>query len=482
MLLTSARLRRLSIVVSTALCGAVVTPAVAMAGAPVSPTISDPTEDAVITSSPVSVTATTGVVGPSTIRFDLGSGPIDSDEVATDGGVATGSLEVFGVKGLVTITATDCTPACGAPGGTVQIDVELPKPTITSPKSGDFVRDVVDVKAGAPGGSLQYSLDGASLGSPIGAPFDRRVSLRDASEGQHTISVQQCNAAGDHCAGATKSVTVTKDTRAPRWSIVSASNKTVFPVRDHYKDTTHLTARVNERLANAVVEIRVLGGRVVRTLKLGRESAGWVGANWNGRTAGGAIVPQGRYTYRFIGTDRSGLTGKSDSKRLSVSHKQLVGKTVTKTVTALGSGYANLSGACSGVYSLDYRGSKYGWRGGLGYYSRSECNGSSSENLSLALHRTAAPKAVRYGSLRIDTYGGGAVRHAGPGIIAYVKSDGHLGSGGSVPKSLGWHAGRTVNANAYLRKGRVNWAFGTDRGNGYDVKEFRLTFRIQVLR
>jgi flagellar hook assembly protein FlgD len=481
MLLTSARLRRLSVVVTTTLCGAILTPTVAMAGAPVSPTISDPTDFTVVTDSPVSVTATTAVAAQA-IRFELGSGPIDSDQVATDGGVATGALEVYGVKGLVTITAIDCNPTCATPGDTVQIDVDLPKPTISWPKSNQYVHDAVDVRAAAPGGSLQYSLDGVPLGNPVTSPFDRKVSLRDASEGQHTITVQQCNTAGDHCAGATKSVTIIKDTHAPRWSIVSASNKTVFPVRDHYKDSTHLSARVSEKLTKAVVEIRALGGRVVRTLNLGREDAGWVGANWNGRTAGGAIVPKGRYTFRFIGTDRSGLIGKSDAKRLVVSDKQLVGKTVTKTVSALGSGYANISGGCSGVYSLDYRGSKYGWRTGLGYYSRTKCDGSRSEDLALALHRTAAPKAVRYGSLRIDTYGGGAFRHAGPGIIAYVTSDGDVEAGGPVAKSLGWHAGPSVNANKYLKKGRVNWAFGANRGNWYDVKEFRLTFRIQVLR
>jgi hypothetical protein len=33
-----------------------------------------------------------------------------------------------------------------------------------------------------------------------------------------------------------------------------------------------------------------------------------------------------------------------------------------------------------------------------------------------------------------------------------------------------------------LKSGKMTWAFGTVRGNWFDVKEFRLTFKVGVLR
>jgi hypothetical protein len=427
----------------------------------------------------LSVSATSAAAS---VQFDLGAGPIDSDTPAVVAGVADGSLELFGVKGTVTIMATDCNPTCDGSTDSVVVSVDLPKPSITSPKARDYVRSGVDVKAAAPGGTLRYSLDGNPLGSAVPAPFDRRVSLSGVGEGAHTISVQQCNSAGTYCNGYRDSVTVIKDTKAPRRSNVTASSKTVFPVNDNYKDSTRLSARVNEDLAKAKVEIRKAGGPVVRTFNLGRESAGLMGVTWNGRKTNGDMAPKGRYTYRFIGTDRSGLTGKSDSKRLTVSDKRLVRKTVTKTVSAKGSIRVNASGACSGVYKLDYPQSRYGWKSGAGYYSRSKCNGSATDDTAVGVHRIDAPGGVRHYSVRIDVYGGGAFRHAGPGILAYMKKSGSLAAGRIISAGLGWHAGRTVNSNAYLKSGKMTWAFGTVRGNWFDVKEFRLTFKVGVLR
>ena len=483
MRISSVRVRRLSTAMSLAMAAAVLAPATAWAGVPVSPNITAPAPGTTISSSPLSVSAESSA---QFVRFDLGAGPIDSDIVEVTGGVATGSLEVFGLDGNVTITATDCSPGpvCGAPGDSIQVDVQLDPPTINSPKPKTYVRNSVEVNAQAAGGTVRYSLDGDPIPGldPVGPPFDASVSLEGKLNGQHTIKVQQCNTAGTVCDGESDAVTVVKDTKPPNWTNVNASNKTVYPVKDNYKDSTRLSARVNEPLARASVEIRKAGGSVVRTFNLGRERAGSVAVNWNGRKANGDIVPNGKYTFQFIGKDRSGLTGKSRTNAVHVSGKKLVRKTVTKTVSALGSFAGNGSGDCSGVYRLDYPRSRYGWKSGLGYYSRSQCNGSRDDDVAIALHRIAAPSAAEHFSVKIDTYGGGAFRHAGPAIIGYVKKDRTYGVLSSVQAGLGWHGGPTRSAGPYLKKGKISWVFATVRGNWFDVKEFRVTFKVGVLQ
>lgn len=480
--LFTAGLRRCSLVLAIALLSALVAPTQAIAGAPVTtPTITAPTDGATVTSSPVSVAADSVALY---VRFGVGIGPAAADFVEVSGGEAAGSLEVLGLNGPTIVTAADCdvTENCNPTDDSISVDINLTAPSIQSPKNDAYVRNGVDVNASAPGGSLQYYLDGNEVGNPVTAPFDRRISLDGVSQGRHEIRVRQCNTAGDVCSGKSDSIDVIKDTNPPRWTDVRASNKTVFPVNDNYKDSTRLSARLSESVVKASIEIRKVGGPIVRTLNLGREGAGNVAATWNGRKANGDIAPSGRYTFRFIGKDRSGLTGRSDAKNLQVSGKELVRKTVTKTVSAKGSFVGNGSGDCSDVYRLDYPQSRYGWKSGAGYYSRSRCNGTRAQDLAMGVHRVAAPKALKHLSVKVDTYGGGAFMHAGPGIIAYVNKSGGLGKGRQASAGLGWHGGPTAKAGGYLKNGKMTWVFATVQGNWFDVKEFRVSFRVAVLR
>jgi hypothetical protein len=469
---STSRLRRGSVVLSAALAGAVLAPVTAWAGAPASPTITAPAASAVITDSPLAVTASSAATS---VQFDLGAGPIDSDTQPVVTNVATGSLEVLGVKGTVTITATDCTPTCNGTTDTVDVTVNLPKPSITSPQAKDYVRNSVDVKASAPGGTLQYSVDGNPVGLPVTAPFDKRVSLSGTLEGQHTLSVQQCNIAGDYCHGKQDSVTVIKDTKPPRWTNVRASNKTVFPVKDNYKDSTRLSARVSENLGRAKVEIRKAGGPVVRTFNLGREDNGSISVTWNGRRANGDMVPKGRYTYRFIGTDRAGLTGKSDAKRLTVSDKRLVKKHVSKTVSAWGSKSGQFAGSCSSIVRVG--------SGGVGLRSNSKRNGCTGKpSLALTVHKLHIGKAFKLGSAKISAYGGKTSSRPGRALMfAYSKA----GDAVSLTRLGGptkWRTCKSFRLDGMLIRGNLYWATYTANGYWYDVDKFKVTYTATYLR
>ncbi len=98
------------------------------------------------------------------------------------------------------------------------------------------------------------------------------------------------------------------------------------------------------------------------------------------------------------------------------------------------------------------------------------------------MHRVHVKRAIRYGSVSVDTYGAGAFRHAGPGAELYVTSQGNIGATRGVSSDLGWHAGPNVSLDKYLHKGTVTWVFATVKGDWYDVKEFRVTYSYFVLR
>lgn len=475
------RMRRTVGVLVVAMVAAVLAPL--PASARVVPTaITVPSDGDTIVSSPMLVSADSEAAY---VRF------VAAGQIARTVPVSTGSavteIPVQGLDGNTSIDAYDCDTetTCADTPASITVDVDLKAPEILAPSRNDVVGSSVTVTVKTSwGGALRFFVDGLPVGIVSGSStrLAKKVSLKDHKDGAHVLSVKQCNSDGSICDGATDSVQLIKDTKSPNWSDASALPSTVYPVKDGYKDSTTLSARVSEALRSAKVEIRKSGGPVVRTIKLGREDKGKVRAKWNGRKANGSIVPNGRYVFRFIGSDKAGLVGQSNDKVVNVSDKRLVKQTVIRTVSAKSSFYRNLSGACSGVYSLDYRQARYDWPKGVGYYSRSKCSGNANDDTALALHRAAAPKAVRYGAIRIDTYGGGAFRHAGPGAILYVKGNGDAGAGRIARQNLAWHSGPSVAGGAYVKRGRVLWAFGAVRGNWFDVKEFRLTFRISVLR
>lgn len=462
---------------------AIAVPASALAGgAPgTTPTITSPTDGSVASTSPLTVTASS--TAPE-VRFTLDSGgTVDTQLVAVSTGTATADLALFGVKGNVTVRAVDCSAGiCNTSEDTISVTVELAAPVITSPSKNQVVGSKVAVKANAPGGTLQYLLDGNAVGAPVGTPFDKTVSLDGKSEGKHTITVKQCNSAGDIRQGETDKVTVTKDTKAPKWTDVSASNGTVYPVKDNYKDSTQLSARVNENVTDTKVEIRKAGGPIVRTLKLGRVDAGRVKATWNGRKSNGDIVPNGKYTFRFVGTDKAGLVGKSNERAVYVSDKKLEKRSATKTVTALGSFAGNGSGQCSDLFRLNYDRARFDWPKGIGYYSNAYCRNGSEASVALGVHVSGLANAPRYGSFSLQAYGAGAFRHAGPAAMLTIKSNDGIGAKKKLGTSLGWYGVKGLDVDKYLKKGKLRWAVGTTNGNWYDVKEFRIRYTYFVLR
>jgi hypothetical protein len=335
------------------------------------------------------------------------------------------------------------------------------------------------------GGALRFFVDGSPAGKVVGSTskLAKQISLVGRADGDHVLSVQQCNADGSICAGGTDQVSVIKDTRGPRWSDLSTSNRTVFPVKDRYQDTTVLSARVGERSRETRIEIRRAGGPIVRTLTLGRVDAGKVRATWNGRKSNGDIVPDGKYTFRFVGTDTHGIVGKSEDRAVYVSDKRLVKKTVNKTVSALKSGLKDYSGECSDVVAIRLlQGYGRDWPAGLQWRSNVQRSCSGDAGVALSAHVARAERAIRYGSVRISAYGGASLSRGGPAKIIYIQRNETLGARQTLGTGLGWHNGDRVKLKSYLIGSRLLWFVGTANGNWYDIKEFKISYTVWVLR
>lgn len=472
---STARLRRWSVVLAVALPTVLIGPAQAIAGgAPGTvPTITSPADGSTSSSSPLSVTATSGATQ---VRFTIGNGAtIDTKLVAVVAGTATADLSIFGVQGSATVSAADClSGACNVTVDSIGVTVDLAPPVITSPTQNKVVGSSVAVKADAPGGALQYYLGASKVGTPVVDPFDKLIPLGGVGEGSHTITVKQCNVAGDICQGATDTVSVIKDTKGPKFTDLGTSQRTVFPAKDNYQDTTNLSARVGEKSLETKVEIRKAGGPLVRTLKLGRVGPGRVSATWNGRKTNGDIVPKGKYFFRFVGTDGHGVVGKSNDKAVYVSDKKLVKKHVTKTVSAWGSKVKAYAGDCSSVVRVG--------SGAVGLRSNSKRDCTGDASLAATLHAIKIGKAQKYGNLKVSIYGGGVTKDAPTAILFNVRSDGSAGAKTRLGGALRWTSGDSVSLKQYIVGGKVYWWILTGGGNSYDARKFKISYTVTVLQ
>ncbi len=271
------------------------------------------------------------------------------------------------------------------------------------------------------------------------------------------------------------------DRTAPKASSVTASPSTVYPARDHYLDTVKLRAHLNEKVTSLQAELFDAKGHKVRTLSVGSRPAGSIALEWNGKSSKGSVVPAGRYSFRFLLQDVAGNRSTTAKKRVSVSDKRLVKQVGVKTVTAKASASELLVGACSQLFSPGAR----HWANSIGYYSDYySCSTTQTDDLAAAIHVTSLPKAVKYGTVRIDTSGGkGRNHHGGKAAVIYMTAKGDFSNlDANLGPAVGTYKGPTANASFITSKGRVSWLAGTVSGNNYDIKSFTLRYSYFVLR
>jgi spore germination protein YaaH len=118
-------------------------------------------------------------------------------------------------------------------------------------------------------------------------------------DGSYRLTLWTADASGNR---ADRAFTVVVD-RTPAAVTSAASRGYLSPDGDGHHDTLPLAWKANEALTG-VVRLRNSAGTTVRTWAFTKKTS-WAKA-WTGRTAAGAVVPAGRYTYRVDGRDRAG--------------------------------------------------------------------------------------------------------------------------------------------------------------------------------
>lgn len=411
--------------------------------------------------------------GSHTMKFEHpGSGHISivrcvgEPQECTGTGVRSPDIQVYGSLGAT----IEGMPKIVAPGAVVRL-------TATSERLVDTEVEVAwDVTRGS--GGLLTARREVLRGDGFGVvSFDVRFPRSVPDEDYHlSVSLSALLPPfGVRSSGAFATVHI--DSERPVVEELRVGDPVIYPVRDGYRDRTLVSGEVSEFVDGKVELLR--GTDVVRT------SSWRDGFRYekviNGRDAADRLLPAGQYTVRVTATDGLGQTA-TRSKPLTISHKRLVKKTFTRTISARAALKSKTVGSCA---TLRVGGSR-GWAGALGLHSRPKCT-SGSHRVRL-YNQVPVPAAYRLETVRISTYGGGA-RGAGGGAEAalemlYLNRGGGASGHSRLDGRVGLHHGRTVRASAAITwvDGRptVHWRAWVD-GSRYDVKSYTVKLTYTVL-
>jgi spore germination protein YaaH/flagellar hook assembly protein FlgD len=201
------------------------------------------------------------------------------------------------------------------------VTIDTVAPTVTSATvggglispNGDGIRDSVRVTLGTTG-ATHWTFSAARLTGSAAGPA---VTTRSGSggsvalawngrtnggalvpDGTYRLTLSALDPAGNR---SSRSWTVRVD-RTPAAIATTAGPGTFSPNGDGTADTTRLAWSASERISGLARIVR--GSTVIRSWTLTGVTAGAMG--WNGRTAAGAAVPDGTYTFRVTGRDAAG--------------------------------------------------------------------------------------------------------------------------------------------------------------------------------
>jgi flagellar hook assembly protein FlgD len=274
------------------------------------------------------------------------------------------------------------------------------------------------------------------------------------------------------------------DTTAPKASRVHASPRTFYPAHDNYRDNTTITVHTSEATRSAQLRVLNAAGHQVAKITAKTSARGIRHLTWNGKT-GGRMLPAGRYSYQVALTDQIWNTSVSKRYPVEISDKKLVRKSGTQTIGNLKRNHNKaLIGGCSRIEYPARDGSA--WKGSLSYLSNyAICfDPSDTELLAFTRHQVTLPPAVRYGTVRVTTYGGRSVPgFPDIGVVLYENKSGDITSKGGILKAAdGWHAGSRVAGADFAQGHKLQWWAGTTDSNFYDIRSFRVSYSYYLLK
>jgi subtilisin family serine protease/flagellar hook assembly protein FlgD len=241
------------------------------------------------------------------VEFDIDNG--SPSVVAVSQGVASSTLETYGLSGTQYVKASDCAAhACAHVFSIVPVTVDNGVPTITSPAPSSLVNTTqFTATATTPdnGGGVAFHVDGDRVAFDGEAPFSVPIETFGRTEGTHQLTAVRCNRAGSICDRDHPSATVPFVVHALHPVITSITPNPFSPNKDgrYEKATVKFTL---ETAQHVVLQVSDFRGTVVRgpgslgTLPAGQHT--WV---WDGRRKDGTVAPDVTYTVALLTTKPS---------------------------------------------------------------------------------------------------------------------------------------------------------------------------------
>jgi hypothetical protein len=193
------------------------------------------------------------------------------------------------------------------------------------------------VAPGAPGitvaaaGTVDFSIDGGPVQTMPVVDGVAELPATALTLGPHTVTATY---SGDETflGGATASLTRTVAANLVSATGVGVSDTSIYPVKDAWRDTVAIRGTRNERLG-VTIRIYSPAGKLLTTRSI-PAGAGPYASTWNGRTAGGTILPAGKYRIVQVLADPSTVPAltKTWTSYVTLSTKRMTWKTATLSV------------------------------------------------------------------------------------------------------------------------------------------------------
>jgi flagellar hook assembly protein FlgD len=255
------------------------------------PRLSAPTNGATVSKT---VTLTANTDAPQ-VRFMV-DGESAGRPVVPSNGTATTTWTSFGDNnGAHTVTAVNCstTDACADPAE-VTVNLANTPPKLSSPAAGSTMAGAFTMAATAPGGAVEFLLDGTIRGVDTVAPYtlDVRSALPD---GSHTAQALSCDATGTECSGPASAV-VTFSARTLHPAVSSVSPRTISPNGDGRYDSSTIAVSLPDTETVTWSVRNGAGTTVIGPQSLGSLKAGSHNVTFTGLDNAGHRLPDGAYT------------------------------------------------------------------------------------------------------------------------------------------------------------------------------------------
>jgi subtilisin family serine protease/flagellar hook assembly protein FlgD len=280
------------------------------------------------------------------------------------------------------------------------------------------------------------------------------------------------------------------DTVAPSLSL-SGMVTGFYPYTDGYRDTLAPKATTNEP-GLLTMTVRNSSGHVVRTITVNHSGTGAYTLTWNGRDAGGHLVPAGTYKVLVTAQDVALNRRSTATYSVGVSLKKLVGTTVTKTVTPAVTETAadRYVGSCSKLFAESSTSGPFRWAGAYDYLSAFDffqygaCPNESDPDLDVVFteQHLTLPAAVKYGGISMTATGREVEDVGDEAYAGYINPAGDLvGAGVTLGPAYGAYPFGAASPSILYAGKTLRWFVGTDSGQYYTVRAFTVKYTYYVL-